>query len=392
VSRLALKHIEHLACVIGPRGTCTPAEHQASEYCRQVLTDLGYDAHVQPFRVAVSGWAPYSIGGGLMLLSLGAFLVLPPGVGRPLSALLAVFVTVSTCAQLAFRPSPLERLVPHGTSHNVHVVVHSRREPARTVVVAGHVDTHRTPLVMASPLAFRGFQGLTTLGVLSYVVLTVAFIASLVWALSIPTLALAVVALVITVVFVVTLQPEFTPFVPGANDNASGAAAVLALAARLKAEPLERTQVWLLNSGAEEVGATGPLHLLKSHPELRDADWLVIDTIAGPGAGPCLITAEHIVFPLRADPGLLAQARAVANARPDLGAYEHYYRGLSSEHSTLTAAGCRSLALINFTRRGVLPNWHRPTDTVANIDPDVLDRTEQFVWSLLQRLDAAPTG
>ncbi len=388
MSRLALTHIEHLAGVIGPRGTCTPQERQASAYCRRVLADLGYDARVQTFRVARSGWAPFSIGSGLMLLSLLAFLVLPPAAGRPLAALLVLFVTISTFMQLEFRPSPLGWLVPHGSSQNVYAVAPARGEPTQTIVVSGHVDTHRTPLAMASPLAFRLFRGLTTLGVISYVALSAMFVAGVFWPQSISPFVLVLPALIVAAVFIVTLQPEFTPFVPGANDNASGAAAVLALAAQLKAEPLERTQVWLLNSGAEEVGATGPVRLLLSHPELKDAAWLVVDTIAGRGAGPCLITAEHILFRLRADPGLLAVARAAATARPDLGVYEHYYRGLSSEHSPLAAAGCRSLALINFTPEGVLPNWHRPTDTVANVDPDVLDRTEQFIWGLLQRLDA----
>ncbi len=52
---------------------------------------------------------------------------------------------------------------------------------------------------------------------------------------------------------------------PGANDIASGTAAVLALAARLKAEPLAHTSVWLLNSGAEETGATGPVNVLRRY-------------------------------------------------------------------------------------------------------------------------------
>lgn len=63
------------------------------------------------------------------------------------------------------------------------------------------------------------------------------------------------------------------------------------------------------------------------------------------------------------------------------------YERRDSEHSPLTVAGCRSLAVINFTPDGVLPNWHRPSDTVANIDVSVLDRTEQFVWELLHHLD-----
>lgn len=409
MSAQALRHLEHLAGVIGPRGSCTPQERQASEYCFRVLRELGYEPQMVEFRAPRSGWASYSIGSGLMLLAVALSVLQPGPAARAAAALVALAVTASTFLQLLFRANPLAWLVPTGRSQNVYAVAPPRRKPdgkpdgkpeqggrRRTVVVVGHVDTHRTPVAMASPLAFRMFQGLTTAGVVAFVVLTAAL--GVAWLR--PDLAsawlqpggvlrplLATVAVVIAVVFAVTLQPEFSRFVPGANDNASGAAAALALAERLRARPLEHTEVWLLNSGAEEVGAAGPIHLLRAHPELRDADWLVLDTIAGPRTGPCLITAEHLLVPLRAHPALLDAARVVAAARPELGVYEHYYRGLFSEHSPLVVAGCRSLAVINFTRDGVLPHWHRPTDTVANIDPEVLDRTEAFAWALLEALD-----
>ncbi|KRT76120.1 MAG: hypothetical protein XU14_C0065G0015, partial [Armatimonadetes bacterium CSP1-3] len=45
MSEAALQHVEHLSVTIGPRGSCTASERQASEYCRQVLRDLGYEAH-----------------------------------------------------------------------------------------------------------------------------------------------------------------------------------------------------------------------------------------------------------------------------------------------------------------------------------------------------------
>lgn len=399
MSERALRHIQHLAADIGPRGSCTAEERRAAEYCRQVLRDLGYEAHLREFRAPRSGWAPFSIGSALVLLALLLFWVLtrpvegvvPEGglhaAGRIVAAVVAAGVTASIFMQLLFRPNLLSRLVPSGTSQNVHAVAVPRGDVRRTLVVVGHVDTHRTPWAMASPLAFRLFQILTTLGVVSFVVLAALMIAGVIWP-GLPLMPLALgPAAVVALVAVVSVQPEFSRFVHGANDNASGAAAVLALAERLKAEPLEHTAVWLLNSGAEEVGATGPVRLLEEHPELKDAAWLVLDSIAGPGAGPCLITAEHLLVPLRADAGLLALARVVAEARPGLGVYEHYYRGLFSEHSPLAAAGCRSLAIINFSPRGVLPNWHRPTDTFENIDAGVLDRTEELVWEFLRRFD-----
>lgn len=44
---------------------------------------------------------------------------------------------------------------------------------------------------------------------------------------------------------------------------------------------------------------------------------------------------------------------------------------------------------MNLTPEGVLPYWHRRDDVFENVDPDVLARTEEFLWELLQRLDAA---
>ncbi len=404
MSQDALRHIEHLSVTIGPRGSCTEQERRASDYCAQVLRDLGYSVREQSFRAARSGWAPFSIGAGLMLVGMFKFHVAPGlangltlaglDAARLVAAAIALTVTVSILLQLAFRPNPLAWLTPKGESRNVYAVAPPRGERRRTVVVSGHVDTHRTPIAMASPLAFRLFQGLTTLGVIAFALLAGLFVLGSFRPEMVGPRLTLLPAAIVAVVFAVTLQPEFSRFVPGANDNASGAAAVLALAARLGASPLAHTEVWLLASGAEETGATGPVRLLEEHPELRAADWLVLDNIAGAGTGPCMITAEHLLFPLRAHPALLAAARQVAASRPDLGAYEHYYRGLFSEHSPLSAAGCRSLAIINFTPQGVLPDWHRPSDTFERVDPRVLDRTEEFAWALLAHLDAQgpPTG
>jgi hypothetical protein len=321
-----------------------------------------------------------------MLSAVAVHFGVPSTVGRAAASALAAAVTASLFLELAFRPSSLAWLVPSGRSQNVYAVVEPRGEMRRTIVVTGHIDTHRAPWAMASPLAFKLFRLLTTVGVIAFVLLSVLLAAGIVWPVQFPA-APVVPAAVVAIVLIVTLQPEFTAHVPGANDNASGAAAVLALAARLAREPLAHTRVWVLASGAEEVGATGPVRLLRQHPDLKSAQWLVLDTIAGPGAGPCVITAEHILIPVRADPGLLDAARKVASAHPELGAYEHYFRGLFSEHAPLATAGCRSLSIVNFRPDGVLPNWHQPTDTVENVDPDVLDRTERFVWALLRRLD-----
>ncbi len=122
----ALRHVRHLAGVIGPRGTCTPQERAASEYCAQVLCDLGYEVRVQPFRARRSGWVPFSISSGLILLSLLSVQAFPSDAGRLIGAILATPVTISVLLQLFFYPSPLGWLVPKGPSQNVYAPVQPR--------------------------------------------------------------------------------------------------------------------------------------------------------------------------------------------------------------------------------------------------------------------------
>src|SRR3990172_5740857 len=107
MSAEALKHVEPLSVTIGPRGSCTASERQASEYCRQVLRDLGYEAHLEEFRAPRSGWAPFSIASGLVLLGIAAFWLLPRDAGALLAATVTVLVTASLLLHLAFRPHPL---------------------------------------------------------------------------------------------------------------------------------------------------------------------------------------------------------------------------------------------------------------------------------------------
>jgi hypothetical protein len=49
--------------------------------------------------------------------------------------------------------------------------------------------------------------------------------------------------------------------------------------------------------------------------------------------------------------------------------------------------GFRVLTLIALRRDGLLPEWHRPTDTLERVDQEVLERSEEFLWGLLQEID-----
>ena len=75
--------------------------------------------------------------------------------------------------------------------------------------------------------------------------------------------------------------------VPGASDNASGAAVALQLAAECAASPLEHTEVDVLITSCEESGLLGAQAYARRH-KLRAAQttFLNFDTVGGPRPSP----------------------------------------------------------------------------------------------------------
>src|SRR4051794_41871837 len=70
--------------------------------------------------------------------------------------------------------------------------------------------------------------------------------------------------------------------VPGANDNASGAAVAAQLAAECAERPLEHTEVRLLVTSCEESGLLGAQAYARAHEhEARHTTFLNFDTVGG---------------------------------------------------------------------------------------------------------------
>jgi len=306
---------------------------------------------------------------------------------------LTVLGLVSVLLELAFRPNPLRWLLPKGRSQNVWARIEPRGETREQVVLLGHLDSHRTPLVFSTDRWVKLFGMLVPVGLVSVVLLIIVFALSVIapgplWRfLSLP---LALVALGL---FLVTAQADLTPYTAGANDNATGAGVVLSLAERLKKEPLEHTAVWAVLSGCEEVGCYGAEAFAQAHrDELGRAVWIAVDSVGGKGAGPAYLTSETFLLTTHSDPDLLALAERVAARHPELDAYAHRFKGAYTEGAIGGKYGFRVLTLVGHRRDGKLPEWHRPTDVVENVDPGTVERTEAFLWELLQEIDEEKRG
>ncbi len=384
-----LEHVHHLAAVIGPRGSTTESEAEAAAYARVVLERAGLEPRVERFQSAVSQWRPFALAATLSLLAVALY----PLAGR-VTAILSTLIAASTLAsaylELNFSPNPLRWLLPKRPSQNVWALIPPANTPRRRVVLVGHLDTHRTPFVFGSPARLKVFGVLVAGAFASMAALVILYIVGAVVQSNLLYIISMAPTVVLVLVLLMTVQADATPYTAGANDNATGAAVVLALAERLQQEPLANTEVWALNSGCEEVGCYGAAAFVREHrEELGDAYFIALDSVGGPGTGPCYITREGMTIPYRSDASLVALAEGIAAERPDLGAYPHVMSLGFTEGAIGIKSGLRSLTFVNLTPDGILPYWHRPDDVFENVDPDVLARTQEFLWELLQRLDAA---
>jgi hypothetical protein len=225
-------------------------------------------------------------------------------------------------------------------------------------------------------------------GLLSTVVLIVLFMIGIFAGGSLWRLLSLPFASVLCGLLLITLQADRTPYTEGANDNATGAAVVLSIAERLAREPLDNTAVWALLSGCEEVGCYGADAFARAHQgELEDAAWIALDGVGSSGGRTVYLERETFLLTARSDPGLIALAERVASRRPDLDVGAGVFAaGGYTEGSIGAVYGLRVLTLASL-REGALAEWHRPTDVVANVDPDVVERTETFLWELLHEMD-----
>ena len=78
---------------------------------------------------------------------------------------------------------------------------------------------------------------------------------------------------------------ELSPIVPGANDNASGVATALSLAAELKAEPPSNLDVWIVLTGGEECLMQGMRSFVRAHRGELDRSSTYVLNLDSVGAG-----------------------------------------------------------------------------------------------------------
>jgi hypothetical protein len=156
-----------------------------------------------------------------------------------------------------------------------------------------------------------------------------------------------------------------SPTVPGAGDNATGVAALLALAAELAADPLPDTDVVLLFAGCEESGMGGMAAYLARHsPDPARTFVVGLDTL---GAGtPIQLRAEGVILTHAYAGRDLDRVDAAARAA-GLAAPPRWRLGGWTDPILARFAGIPAVSILSMGD-GHIPEYHRVTDTPGRVD------------------------
>jgi Peptidase family M28 len=371
-----LSWIRLLSSEIGPRRPTGLAERLAAERMRAELGSAGLPVELEPFRGYSSFFHPYAVILGAAVLAG----VLPRRHGR-LRTLVAAAAAAGLVTEGGLVHTPLSSLLSRRPSQNVVGAIDPRGEARRTLCLVCHLDTSRSGL-MFQPRVVRHLNRIISLQ--SAAVLAQAG-EPLLSGLRPGRALLAIARIAIAAGLALLGERELRGVdVPGASDNASGAAVAAQLAAECAAERPGGTRVVLLMTGCEESGLLGAQAFLRS----RDTSgWLFLnfDSIGGP-ATLRFLEREGVIAKWDADARLIALAARVAERRPELGlAPTDRPAGLTYDISPVLARGGRALTFS--AQDDTIPNLHLPSDTHENVDPDVIGRALAVGREMIAAID-----
>lgn len=384
-----LRHVKALAADIGPRGSTTEKEKEASDYCQQVFRNLHLTPQMETFLSAKSIYHPHLLASLFMLLAF----VLYPLYGRTsaaLATLISLIAYASQLLELSFRDNLFRRLVPKGDSQNVIAVMPPEQEHKQDLVLIGHVDSHRTPLIFRSSTWVKVYQAFTTVVFLlgSAQVLLYLVGSFTLWSWIWPVTVFS--AIGAATLAAICIQADRSPYSAGANDNATAAGLLLTLAQYFQNEPLQNTRVWLVCTGCEEVQHYGAIDFFRRHTyELKNPVAVVFEMLGC--AGPSWLTKEGIIIPFHSDSKLVQLAEQMAEAHPHLGAYPSQIKGGNTEMADALRVGIPAITLNGMGPKGELPYWHQVEDTYDKMDPEVMARAYEFAREYITAIDSMLT-
>jgi hypothetical protein len=355
-----------------PRGAGTEGERRGAGFVETTLKGFGYSVSREEFSTLPTFSYPYILVFGLVIV--GALLALASDIAGLVVAALGFFLFL--LEEELYIPvvtdviRPLFRL----RSSNVLGTI---GKGSRTLIVMAHYDSTKAAYSF-NPKRVGTLRGTTVADFASSVLVT----ALLVLALALP--LLRYVALVATIplwlsVIVLVHREAAHGYVPGANDNASGVAVLLAVAERLAASPVSGATTYVVATGSEEAGMIGAYDFYARHS--KEAASATIVNIDNPGIGEVrLVTCEGVFLKYCCEQGFASLASKTA---AELGVGTRQYRLFPTDATPTMRRGWKAVSVMAFTDKGI-GNYHWYTDTADHVDGKNLMKAADLVERIVR--------
>ena len=285
------------------------------------------------------------------------------------------------------RQPALSRLLPAPQSVNV-VGRLGASAPARRVVLSAHIDTAQAGVIFRSELADlfahlaprRSGPPAGPLALPELLIMVAAVLATAGWLGAhgaVFGILRGVDVVLLFVAIAAGLQWAGARETPGANDNASAVAAMLLCAEGLREKLPADVELWLVGTGAEEVGCQGMRELVAAHRDWpADSTYFVNFECVGGGALHYILTEGmlgKVVYPSMMND----LARRIA-AGGELGEVTPIDLLAGTDGHVPAEHGYPTLSLISLEWNGVPRNYHRLEDTADGIDTAMVVRAADF--------------
>src|SRR5829696_6837693 len=378
-------------CSFDGRGPGTDAERRAANMLTGRLRGMGRRAEIEPF-FAHPQYAVVHLIHDALGIAGSLLATVQPAVGFGLVLLAAV----STYLDLNTRLYLVRSLLFRRVSQNVVSPGNRPDAPARLILTA-HYDAARTGYIFSKASnrirrlperirvglgPFRLFFWIGLAPLLPILGARMAGVdASWLSAIqAIPTIILIVAGFLL-------IDIALSEIVPGAYDNASGVAAVLAAAAELTANPPENLDVWVLLAGSEESFCEGSRAFVRGRHKELDAEataFINVDSVSY--GGLAYEISQGAVISLNHDPQLIELCEALSSA--GAGEAKPIRHPLLDDALPPRVRRMRSITIRTTDADGNLAPWyHTHEDVPARVDGEALTRATEFVVSLARLLD-----
>jgi hypothetical protein len=367
------------------RESGSPGERVAAEWTLARLGEQGASGEVETERVHSTYWWPLGLAGAAGALGARAAL----RGKRVRGAVLGAAGAIAAATDMPPGPRYLRQVLPKHEATNVVTSI-GPEDAERTVVLVAHHDAAHPGLVF--------HPALPELADRAGLIEDANTSPPLMWPIIGGPAAVAAGSLfgsrklmkaggVVSALFAAAMADiGARRVVPGANDNATGVAVLVAIARALSERPLERTRVMLVSTSEEATCIGMETFGARHFPDLpRESTFILsVDTVGSPHL--CVLRGEGMRgmrdYPRRS-------LDLVDGLAEDLGI--HLFPGLrlrnATDGSIALGAGYECASLASCTDLKQPANYHWPTDLPENVDYGSVADAVRLTEGLVRRLD-----